>query len=73
VRGTVAPAKPSVTVIAYRGSKSVAAKSFRASDGSFSGSLKVPATGALSVTAQVPADAATAAGRQSVRLPASPQ
>jgi hypothetical protein len=74
VRGTIAPGKPLVTVTAHRGSTSIAIKRLGAGDGTFSGSLKVPATGALSLTAQVPADVATAAGRsQAVKLPPSPQ
>jgi hypothetical protein len=73
VAGTVAPAKPFVTVTAYRGSKRVAAKRLKATDGSFGASLDVPARSALSLLAEVPADAATAAGRQTVKLPASQQ
>ena len=74
VTGTVAPAKPYVTVFAYRGSKRVAVRRLAASDGSFSGSLKLPEPVAYSLIADAPADAATAAGRsQTVKLPASPR
>jgi hypothetical protein len=74
VSGTVQPAKPYVTVIAYRGSKRVVARRFKVTNGTFGGSLKLPQAGALSLIAKVPADAASAAGRSTtVKLRASQQ
>jgi uncharacterized protein with LGFP repeats len=74
VSGTIAPAKRTVTVTAYRGGKRVAAKTLTGTSGSFSGTLALPKPGSYTIVATVPADAATAAGRsQPVKLPASPQ
>jgi hypothetical protein len=74
VSGTIAPAGKRVTVTAYRGSTKAVARRFKATDGTFHGSIDLPTSAAYSLIASVPADAATAAGSSNVvKLPASPQ
>jgi hypothetical protein len=73
VSGTVAPAKKKVTVTAYRGGEKAAAKTLKVTSGSFSGTVALPKPGPYSIVASVAADAASAAGRVVVKLPASPQ
>jgi hypothetical protein len=68
--GTVQPRKPLVKVTAFRGGKRVGSRRLRARDGDFRGRVRVSGTPDRLV-AQVPADAASAAGRLTVKLPPS--
>jgi hypothetical protein len=57
-------------VVAYRGNRQVGARSFRAADGDFAGTVKTKRT-PTRLVASVAADSATGATRIAVKLPAS--